>query len=353
MTNIKTAARVIYLDRADVKWPLIRQVDIAYMGWLRRGNLGDEAMYEAFLVERPEATVLRAPLTSFGRGLASRSRASVLVVGGGTLLGRPEWNVRIREAIRILKPHSLVTIGTGVVRPGSEITSVEAKEALTDTAAILRDFDLVGVRGPRSQETLGDYGTESRVVGDLALLSGANSSAQVGGISRRILVNLAESGGRGTPVDALKISTLRRALRVFEAEGYEIVFFCMEKRDEIHANKHFGHNYRVVRYGPSVESMFELVRSSSLVVSERLHGTILAAAFGVPFLALAYMDKVYDFLSSIGSENSALQERDFLGVEFLVARFQAAIGDQNAREEVRRVVEDRVLDLRQLIADQT
>ena len=100
--NIALGVAAVLHDRMDVRWSLRPHVDSAYLGWTNRGNLGDEAMFHAARVTSG-SEMRRVPLHAPGRALAVRGRCRVLVVGGGTLLGRPEW-LELAVAARKLTP---------------------------------------------------------------------------------------------------------------------------------------------------------------------------------------------------------------------------------------------------------
>ena len=46
-----------------------------------------------------------------------------------------------------------------------------------------------------------------------------------------------------------------------------------------------------------------LIASADVVIGERLHAVVLAAAMGTPFVAVEYRPKVRDFAASVGRED--------------------------------------------------
>ena len=59
------------------------------------------------------------------------------------------------------------------------------------------------------------------------------------------------------------------------------------------------------RYANTTETL-ELIRSFDVLVSQRLHGVILAALVGTPPVSLSYRPKHDDFLQSIGLEQQSI-----------------------------------------------
>lgn len=348
--NLRSALNVIISDAADLRWLGTKRVEAAYLGWLGRGNIGDEEMFRSFQSSWG-TEVRKVPLTSLGRAVAFRSEAELLVVGGGTLLGRPEWNVRIEEAIRVLRPKVLVTAGTGVVQPGSEIAKHAALPALEKTAQILKDFDHVTVRGPRSAAILSEFGIESTAIGDLALIDPSKNIHSRSTLARNklILVNLVKENTPGSTLSHRGLTTLRIALQELSASGYTVQFFSMEKGDEHFARRHFGSDFEVIGYDRTRNSLDELARSAALVISERLHGSILAARVGTPFLAMAYMSKVRDFAESINSAHRIVGLDDFFSPATFKAKAEAILSSGPRDDQVEDSVNERARDIDEFI----
>ncbi|MBB1055657.1 polysaccharide pyruvyl transferase family protein [Dietzia sp. B44] len=321
-------------------------MDIAYLGWVRRGNLGDQAMYEAFhnLVSSTHSVQL-APITSVGRLIAAGSRPRTLVVGGGTLLGLPEWNFRIEEAIRMLKPDRVVSLGTGVVNPGTEIDSNRIEIALAESARILEGFERVTVRGPRSVATLSRYGIEAEGIGDLALLRSRITAASPHERSNSILVNLANNSRRPLSFESDQFQSLISALRELKVEGYAVRFFAMEDKDIDLMLESVGREFEIIPFVMGADDLAHLMAASSLVLSERLHGSILAASVGTPFVAMPYMDKVVDFAASVDCLDWVLpRNAEVDGVD--VGQFiRGVLNSTERRECAHKVIQTRSTNL--------
>jgi polysaccharide pyruvyl transferase WcaK-like protein len=79
-----------------------------------------------------------------------------------------------------------------------------------------------------------------------------------------------------------------------------------------------------------LDATLDLLASAELVVGERLHAAVLAAAVGTPFVAVEYQPKLGDFAASVGA-GSALVRTDQLTPETLA---EAAANAAVVRNEV-------------------
>lgn len=339
LEDSRVSASIIARDLGDLRWKFSGTTQIGYLGWIRRGNFGDDAMFQAFRrAVRNLSPVLPAPLTKVGRTLAKGARADLLVVGGGTLLGLPEWNERISLAIDALKPDRIVCLGTGVVPPSSIKGVGDQARHIRDTASILKTFDNVMVRGPRSASSLSSVGIDATVVGDLALLGADAFRVRPASQRKLILVNLANNAQKLHQSALPEASIVGSALDSLADSGYEIRFFGMENKDLALVGRLQSRNVEIVHHRGDLD-LLGLIASADLVISERLHGAILAASVGVPFVALPYMDKVFDFASTIGALGRVLEAHDLEQSAILQRRLLDVMADTPGQKVINRNVQ--------------
>ena len=133
---------------------------VTYLGWHGRGNVGDDAIYEAVRSQLPGATFLDLPvltrelIVACTTGLAPL-RNSALVVGGGTLVGRRHWRRLATRGMRLTGRRGGYAIGVGVEDPafvGKKSGSHRAE--LKRWVPLLSEFDIVSVRGPTGTRRL-------------------------------------------------------------------------------------------------------------------------------------------------------------------------------------------------------
>jgi polysaccharide pyruvyl transferase WcaK-like protein/GT2 family glycosyltransferase len=280
---------------ADVEWDLPRPetgaapgaVEIAYVGWVGKENMGDEAMLRAIRELLPGATIE-----------TDVAHPAAVMLGGGTLIGRElylDWLHRKDSPRR-----ERIVFGTGVADP----EFWRRREPPRDWVDFLETCGLVGLRGPRSLEILRSwgYGGEATVVGDPALaLTPRPDATQVPG---RMVVSPAHTRGElwGSD-DAPVFAALADVVRTARAEGRDVVFLSCFPGDDRHI-------FEVMRSAgdaelpyvagyDDVDDALDLVASADIVVAERLHAAVLAAACGVPFAAIEYRPKVRDFAASL------------------------------------------------------
>lgn len=305
--RIRDSASVLWQDRHDVAWAAHVRVDSAYLGWLGRGNLGDEVMYAALAARWAPATLRPAPLHRVSRRLARGTRVGTLTLGGGTLLGRDEWAARLDALLVATRVERLIVLGTGCedLERALEL-GVATPAGLRRWSELLSHADYIGVRGPASQEALAELGIRSEVLGDPALLvdrlpRDETKSRQVVGLSVA-----AVRDGLGADRQ-LQLAIVRDAVRRIEAEGFDPVWFCMESKDEpLSRSLARDSGGRVRPYEPNIGNLLAFIGSCAAVMSERLHGGILGLAVGTPSVMLGYKPKCVDFARSVGAEDAVV-----------------------------------------------
>lgn len=104
-------------------------------------------------------------------------------------------------------------------------------------------------------------------------------------------------------------------------DGHEIHMLAAHPDDDgpiIHITRQAGRPDLPYLAGyADLDAALELFASADLVVAERLHAAVLAAAVGTPFVALEYRPKVRDFATSVGFERFTLRTDDLGGLEEL------------------------------------
>lgn len=323
-----------------------RKPTSAYLGWVGQGNLGDESiLLGQKLIHDEEIFVLlpnhhmRRILDTVDRLRPSRIPDRVLL-GGGTVIGRQEWLTRLNAYLAVRRGGEVRVWGAGVEDPSFLGTRTHAtSESLTAWKDVLAKVSAVGVRGPRSAELLGDIGIEAVVVGDPAL---AITPTVAGGSTdkRSIALNIA------TPEDSYgsdpRPSTWAMDLtRTLVAKGYRVFPFAMEKSDLAPTQQVADSSpaCRGVVYEPS--DALELVNwlaDKGAVISQRLHGSILSAAAGTPFISLDYRPKCADFAASVSmSDFNVRIDRTSIGeIVELTSRLESE-GDRIRQDLAREV----------------
>jgi len=325
----------------------MKSAQVAYLGWHGRGNLGDDAIYDAVRSQLPGATFLDMPcypqemIRPVATGLNRSLRRSTQVVGGGTLVGRRSWRRLVNLGVALTKNNGSYAIGVGVEDPAFVgRNSGSGKGELKRWAPILSEFHTVSVRGPRSAELLSDIGLNVAVSGDPALVL---PRPDVGPEDGLIGVNL----GFGDDLwghDPVRVAhEMSVAIRHLSSQGHRFLGILMNPGDkrwtELALNDIAAD---IVRPADANAAARELARCSVAVVS-RLHAGILASLSDTPVVSLEYQPKCRDFALSIDDERSLIRT-DELTSAALVDRVHNTLADS---AEIRTKTRAAVAHLRQ------
>lgn len=319
---------------------------VSYLGWHGKGNLGDDAIYDAVRSQLPEATFLDLPrfphewIRARATGFTKSWRQSTQVVGGGTLVGRKHWRRLISSAVKLTGGGNYA-IGAGVEDPvfvGRR--SGSGGNELKKWVPLLGRFDTVSVRGPRSAELLADAGFEARVSGDPALVLPSPQARPVDGL---IGLNLGFGDDLwGHDPDGV-VAEVSVAVHELAARGYRFVGVLMNSNDEQWTGKALaGVSADIVRPSDAAAAAAQFAGCSAVIVS-RLHAGILASLSGTPVVSLEYQPKCRDFALSIDDERSLLRT-DRLTRSQLVDRVLETLADA---DNIRRRTSGAIDTLRQ------
>lgn len=301
-------------DRAIPLWRLRRE-PAGYLGWANRGNLGDDAMFKAFALTVRRCRPHLLPLHRPGRSFLRVDSAKTIVLGGGTLIFRDEWVTRVEAVQRAMPDADLIVAGTACEDPEyARLTGVGSDAGERAWIRILEKAGPVGVRGPISQRILADRGIRAQVIGDPALaLTGPGIRPKV----TDILLNLAAVEDGYTD---RHYGVIQAAVRHWRNDGLTVSLFGTERSDLDKARDLLGDtDCEIGPFSRSVSGLCEQIASARIVVSERLHGSVLACAMGIPFVSLAYKPKIFDFLESVDADTLALATRS-LDLDSLLER---------------------------------
>ena len=271
------------------------RIPVAYVGLTGKNNLGDDAVLAA--VEQ------LMPWANFG---TNHSDPRLLMVGGGTLInGRSYYlNKMLRQDAPTVER---VMFGTGVRQP--EFWGVT--EPMADWFGFLDSAVLSGVRGPDSVTNLRTLGYERDVdiLGDPALSLVA--PADVTKVDGRVVVcPLNTAGNLHGGDDGVVLDTITKTVARLRGQGHEVVMLSAYPEDDrwiIAMMDDLGAPLPYFAGYTDLEESMRVLAAADLVIGERLHAAILAAACLTPFVALEYRPKVLDFTKSIGQVEATVR----------------------------------------------
>lgn len=289
---------------------------VSYIGWLGRQNFGDEIMLRATQELLPDATVgYEAP------------GARLLLLGGGTLINRITYLEALRrhDSPRVER----AVFGSGVADP--DYWGVT--EPVDQWLDFLDSCMYVGVRGPRSEAILREWGYEGdlEIMGDPGLVvRSANPVMRDDGL---VVVSPARTDGElWGESDEDVFGAIGRLVESLRSDGREIAYLSCYPGDDrfimeiMRASGSIDAEY-VAAYADH-EAGLELLARAGVVVAERLHAAVVAAAAGTPFVAIEYRPKIRDFTRSVDQEGLTIRS-DELSAKRLRALIDSAASGEN------------------------
>lgn len=272
------------------------RIAIEYVGLAGHKNLGDDAMLETIRRLLPWADVG-----------TNRANPRAVMLGGGTLLNSS--NYYLNKLRRVDGPNlERIVFGTGVKDEGYWSFT----ENLDDWEPFLRSALSIGVRGPDSLATMRAWGYDGPidVIGDPALsIERPDGVEPVDG--RVVLCPVYTSGECWGGDDHAVFDEFARTIDRLRVDGRDVVMMTAHPGDDrwaIEIMRRAGHPDLAYLAGyDDVDTALRIIASADLVIGERLHAVVLAAAMGTPFVAVEYRPKLRDFARSVGAEDAVVR----------------------------------------------
>lgn len=287
---------------------LPRRGRIAYVGWRGHHNVGDDAIFFACRQSLLRARFIRVPPGRFFRFLAAvnpKAIADGLLLGGGTLIGRPGFRFPVERLLSSYEDLPAFALGVGVEDPSftAQPASVTAGE-LRRWVPLLHRFRSVTVRGPRSADILASLGISTVIVGDSALLL-ADERLLPGVEERTIGLNVAGVRGIWGGDQAALMEVLLRFTTELIGRGWRVRAIPLSPLD-VPPTKQLAHRigprFQIVDSYRDVEDVMQGIRKCRILVGQRLHSVVLASAVHVPSIMVEYHPKCLDFQRTLGRE---------------------------------------------------
>jgi polysaccharide pyruvyl transferase WcaK-like protein len=331
---------------------------LLYVGWTGQRNLGDDAIADALIprlgtVESAHAPYQLADLAKrvVGGGLAGSSRRALLL-GGGTAIGRSNWRmVLTANGALLARAKPWFMIGAGVEDPAFQgRNSFSANGELARWRGICGNFASVTVRGPRSVELLEGVGIPTRMIGDPALL---HEPAAIAEPQDKLLgINLGYGDDLWGHDHDRVVDALAGLVKSLAGEGWRVRAIVVNPKDEpalraCLGRSGVGEDRAEVVTADTVERFFAAVAPCTLLIAERLHALVLAAA-AVPVVGLEYQPKCADFLASVDAKERAVRT-DVVTSDVLHEHVADLV--ENRQQESGRLL-DAVNGLRVLLRDE-
>ena len=292
---------------------------VGYLGFAGRGNAGDDSILLAHQRSLDGIPLAMLPLewdqqalSLLGRVRRRPLHAGVLV-GGGTLVGRYPWRRRLERALEA-GAGPLAFTGVGVEDP-----SFVGARRHTDADELLRWRDVLDrashltVRGPRSAELLHDIGIEAPVVSDTALLLGPDERDDSVVRPKLLGINIADPEDQYLATGSRVLDECVPALRKLQASGWTVRLLPFDRKDLVvaqRARRALDGRTEIMSRFSDVDALRHSIAECDVLVGQRLHSVVLAAAVAVPAVAVDYRPKCRDFQLSIGRQDWTVSTLD-------------------------------------------
>ncbi|WP_020616167.1 polysaccharide pyruvyl transferase family protein [Paenibacillus daejeonensis] len=309
-------------------------VKILYIGWVGFNNLGDELMLDVFrqrvaqMGDHYRVKAVNVEPESLRR--VNPQQVDYIVVGGGSLLSNIHTNSFLLGWLSQAQDlgAKVMIWGSGMDRiPATALASLreqrEANLTISPQAAmtIKRVVDRciwTGVRGPLTQALLYQMGIPRvKISGDPAFLLPEYAAMETPEQSPRTVktigVNWGTANNNVYGQNELRVENeLAQTLKQFIRQGYHIYFYTMWDQDRASAKRLFdkvGGEANQVTWDSKVHHQNQLIQilaPFAFTINFKLHANYISLAAGVPFIALGYRFKVYDFAYSVGLQDYVL-----------------------------------------------
>jgi polysaccharide pyruvyl transferase WcaK-like protein len=343
----------MHVRRLSYLRPLPRdRVNVAYVGWLGYGNVGDDALHDALQLAFPHWRLAHVSHERLLRPLTASPlarRLAGILVGGGTLIGHETF----RRHVQLLGGGArkrggagipAFALGTGVCDPAfpDRPTGVTAAE-LERWGPLLRRFEHVSVRGERSRELLATLGIDAEVVGDPALLLRPPIPRRPA-VPPTLGVNIGVARTLWGMTAEGVLAAVAPAAADFARRGWRVELFPLWWKDlplVEEAARRIGAGASVFRDFQDLGRLLCAMQDCEVIVGMKLHSVVLAAAAGVPAVMLEYHPKCREFQASVGREDFTLRT-DALSPE-RIGELLTELADRREAHatDLARVVEDR------------
>ncbi len=318
-------------DKSELKVKEKSYKKILYLGWLGKGNVGDELLYEIFkkmLFDNIKKEKYNIWIDSFCPTVGYEidlSQYDLIVLGGGSLFLLSGYEDLCLKAIENNIP--VVTWGTGIDLRDAEIIHnvIDAFEKnkpvrfqISRTFNIINNAKYVSVRGNLDKFLLNN--NKIQVIGDPGIIFGKlnkkyNEITEVKGYKDSqndlVLINWGTSFNNIAGKNEKKVEEeLKQAVDYLLAEGYKVIVYPIWVED-ISICKEFvsyfnSPNIKLIEKVYDVYGLAYLINKCRFTINFKLHANVLSMAMQKPFIALAYGLKCYDFAESINSVNLIL-----------------------------------------------
>jgi len=311
---------------------------ITYCGFTDNRNIGDMALFLANRRLFPKYNLL---------GEGHDKSSDINLFGGGT---HYPYALRRGSQGSIRRRQSNFAIGLGVHDPGGS----RRFGLLTRWAMRRWSFNYLGVRGYRSQEICALNGVRAEVTGDTALFFERSQPPHRPQGLAAISVVGKPMGHERIGSREVVFNEMVDCCHTLIAMGMKLMLVPFS-RDDVPWMERMSKeldsppflNFWTPDIDSNLDGFFAELEKCDLLIGERLHSVVLAAALGIPFISIAYKPKCFDFVNSIGLDRYLIKSNRAVSSEMIRLVRQLMAEESGIKEELK----ERVGFFRQRIKD--
>lgn len=298
---------------------MIKIKNILYLGWLGKGNVGDDVLFELFKILFYKYSTIDRNTTAVNIDVypmvndykIKMNFYDLVVLGGGSLIHLPYWLRICKEAIHQDVP--VVSWGTGFdgYFKSKEFTTNYLKQNnLKQFADIYNDFTYLSVRGPYTKKIMmaSEVNKGIHEIGDPALLYAdevfeSHMTPSVKN-NKQILINWGTSYNHIFGYNELQVEQeLVDVTHQLLTRGYTVRIYPIWTEDipavKRLATKVNDDNCTAQTVVLDAKALHQTILNSYFSINLKLHANIFAASANKPFISLAYRGKCFDFAQTV------------------------------------------------------
>ncbi len=298
---------------------MIKIKNILYLGWLGKGNVGDDVLYELFKTYFYKYSTIDCTTTAVNIDIYPMVKGykvniatyDLVVLGGGSLIHLPYWLRICKEAIQEKIP--VVSWGTGFdgyFKPNEFSSNFLEQHNLRQFTDIYNKFTYLSVRGPLTKKVLIASGVNKEIheLGDPALLYAEetfeNQPLSPSTDKKEILINWGTSYNHIFGYDEPRLQQeLMSVIHHLIAQGFKIIVYPIWTEDIPAAiklaEKVNDPDCFVQKVVLDAKSLQQFIQKCFFSINFKLHANIFAASADKPFISLAYRGKCFDFSQTV------------------------------------------------------
>lgn len=301
--------------------------NVLYLGWLGKGNVGDDVLFELFkkmfyryyIFAGKDFIVNIDAYPAIQNYKVDVSTYDLIVLGGGSLIHLPFYLQICEEGLKHGVP--VVSWGTGIdgMFRREHLNLIKLPVQTVELfRSIYEKFDYISVRGPFTKNVLINSGLKKEIheIGDPALFYSAETFGDLlevdkKNVNKNILINWGTSYNNIFGRNEIAVEKeLEKAIKLLISKGYTITIYPIWVEDiepvKRLAQKINDDRCKVITEVYEARILHKLISQSYFTINLKLHANILSASANRPFISLAYRGKCFDFAETVNCSEFVL-----------------------------------------------